>query len=51
MKIALASAPVKNLNIDFNLQVIMDAMAACSGKADLILFGESVLQGFDCRFL
>ena len=48
MKIALASAPVKNLDIDFNLQAIVDAMAACSGKADLILFGESVLQGFDC---
>lgn len=48
MKIALASAPVKNLDIDFNLQAIVDAMATCSGKADLILFGESVLQGFDC---
>ena len=48
MKIALASALVKNLDIDFNLQAIVDAMAACSGKADLILFGESVLQGFDC---
>ena len=35
MKIALASAPVKNLDIDFNLQAIVDAMAACSGKADL----------------
>ena len=48
MKIALASALVKNLDVEFNLNAIVDAMAACSGKADLILFGESVLQGFDC---
>lgn len=47
MKIALASAPVKNRNMEFNLQAMVDAMEDCSGKADLILFGESVLQGFD----
>lgn len=47
MKIALASAPVKNRNIAFNVQSMVDAMENCSGKADLILFGESVLQGFD----
>lgn len=47
MKIALASAPVKNRDIAFNLQAMTDHMKDCSGKADLILFGESVLQGFD----
>ena len=48
MKIALASAPVMNRNIDFNLQAMVDYMKACSGKAELILFGETALQGFDC---
>ncbi len=48
MIIALASAPVKNRNIAFNLQSMIDAVRSCGGKADLILFGESVLQGFDC---
>ncbi len=47
MKIVLASAPVKNRDIAFNLQSMVDAMENCGGKADLILFGESVLQGFD----
>lgn len=47
MRVALASAPVKNRNIAFNVQSMVDAMEKGSGKADLILFGESVLQGFD----
>ena len=47
MKIALASSPVKNRNIEFNMQAIIDAMNKASGQADVILFGESVLQGFD----
>lgn len=47
MKIVLTSVPVKNRNIEFNLQAMVDAMADCRGKADIILFGESVLQGFD----
>lgn len=47
MKIALASAPVMNRDIEFNLQAMTDAIEDCRGKADLILFGESVLQGFD----
>ena len=47
MKIALASAPVINRNIEFNLQEMIDAIEDCSGKTDLVLFGESVLQGFD----
>lgn len=47
MKIALASAPVKNRNIEFNTQAMIEAMNKASGQADVILFGESVLQGFD----
>ena len=48
MKIALASEPVKNRNIEFNTQAMIEAMNKASGQADVILFGESVLQGFDC---
>ena len=48
MKIALASALVKNRNIEFNMQAMIDAMKIASGQAEVILFGESVLQGFDC---
>ena len=47
MKIALASAPVKNRNIEFNIQAMIDAIKNVSNQADLIVFGESVLQGFD----
>ena len=48
MKIALASAPVNNKDIEFNIGSMIDAMRKVSGQADLIVFGESVLQGFDC---
>ena len=48
MKIALASAPVKNKKIELNMQAMIDAMNMVSGQAEVILFGESVLQGFDC---
>ncbi|MDY2769020.1 MAG: nitrilase-related carbon-nitrogen hydrolase [Eubacteriales bacterium] len=47
MKIALASAPVRNGDIEFNLRSMLDSLRACAGNAGLILFGESVLQGFD----
>lgn len=47
MKIALASASVKNRNIEFNIRAMIDAMKEVSAQADVILFGESVLQGFD----
>ncbi len=47
MKVVLASASVKNSDIPYNLQAMKKAMASCCG-ADLIVFGESVLQGFDC---
>ena len=48
MKIALACTPVENRNMDFNEREIHKAISAVSGKADLIVFGEAVLQGFDC---
>lgn len=48
MKIALSSAPVKTRDIEFNMQAMIDAMKKASGLAELIVFGESVLQGFDC---
>ena len=48
MKIALASAPVQTKNVEFNLGTMADAMRRADGQADVILFGESVLQGFDC---
>lgn len=48
MKIALASAPVKNRDVSFNLQAMEAVIDSCKGKAEAIVFGESVLQGFDC---
>lgn len=48
MKIALASAPVKNKNIAFNIKAMVDTIEKAGKHADVILFGESVLQGFDC---
>lgn len=47
MKIALSSAPVKNRNIEFNIRAMIDAIRKAGEQADVILFGESVLQGFD----
>ena len=47
MKIALASAPVKTGDIEYNIASMMDAIRNVCGKADVIVFGESVLQGFD----
>lgn len=48
MKIALASAPVKNRDVEYNLSAMAAYMEHCKGRVDIILFGESVLQGFDC---
>ena len=48
MKIALASAPVKNLDVEYNLSAMATYMEHCKNRADIILFGESVLQGFEC---
>ena len=46
MRILLASAPVINREIEFNLQTLLEYMKAYSGKVELIVFGESLMQGF-----
>lgn len=49
MKIALSSAPVRNKDIPHNLAEMTAALAqAAADGADLVVFGESTLQGFDC---
>ena len=48
MKILLASAPVISREQEFNLQTILEYMKTYRGRAELIVFGEAVLQGFDC---
>ena len=47
MKIGLASYRVENKNTEFNISQIERALSASKGKADLLCFGEAVLQGFD----
>ncbi|MBR2895275.1 MAG: carbon-nitrogen hydrolase family protein, partial [Oscillospiraceae bacterium] len=47
MRIALASAPVKTGDIECNIEAMIAAMRDVRGRADVIVFGESVLQGFD----
>ena len=44
MRILLASAPVINREIEFNLQTLLEYMKAYRGKVELIVFGESILQ-------
>lgn len=48
MKIALASAFVKNKDLEFNIGSMIASMRMVCGQAEMIFFGESVLQGFDC---
>lgn len=48
MKIALASVPVRDRDISYNRNMILQTISTCRGKADLVIFGESVLQGFNC---
>lgn len=47
MKVALAAQPFKNGDVQFNRQVILNTLAECAGRADFVVFGEAVLQGFD----
>lgn len=47
MRIALAAQPVIDRDVPHNLQVILDTVCNLQGQADLIVFGEAVLQGFD----
>ena len=46
MKCALTAAGFINEDLQHNKNVILDNMNACSGSADLVLFGEAFLQGF-----
>lgn len=48
MTIALASAPVRTGDVEHNLTALLQTIRQCGGQAELVLFGESVLQGFDC---
>ena len=47
MKIALAAARFVNGNIPYNVGQMEKMLASVSGRAELICFGESFLQGFD----
>ena len=46
MRCALAAVGFINEDLQHNKQVILDTLKECSGKVDLVLFGESFLQGF-----
>ena len=47
MKIGLVSYRCENGNLPFNLAQIERALRETQGKADLLCFGETFLQGFD----
>ena len=46
MRCALASKGFINGDLQHNKNVIVNTMLACSGEADIIIFGEAFLQGF-----
>lgn len=48
MKIALAAVGFMTNNTAYNLAKIKGLAEQCSDKVDLILLGESFLQGFEC---
>ena len=48
MKIALAAVGFLTNNLYYNFDKIKETVEKHSSQADLILFGESFLQGFDC---
>lgn len=48
MRIVLASNRVLTGNIQQNVESIVREIKEYAAKADLILFGETALQGFDC---
>ena len=47
MNIALAAVGFKNGDIKYNKEKISKIISECNDKADLIVFGETFLQGFD----
>lgn len=48
MTILLAALGFYTHDVEYNQQKIIDTAKSYSGKADLLLFGESFLQGFEC---
>lgn len=46
MKCALAAVGFLNGDVQHNQHVIIDTLQSCSGRADVVLFGEAFLQGF-----
>lgn len=48
MQIALAGLGFITNDLEYNKKKIIDTIEKYSGRADLILFGESFLQGFEC---
>ena len=47
MKYALAGLGFINGDINYNKNIIIDTIKKCSDNTDMIIFGESFLQGFD----
>ncbi len=47
MKVVLAAVGFKTRDVSFNKRKMLSVMDQYAGKADLILFGETFLQGFD----
>lgn len=47
MKIGLVSYKFNNGEIEYNIKKIEKAIISANGKADLLCFGETFLQGFD----
>lgn len=47
MKIGLVSYEFNNGKIEYNIEKIEKAIISANGKADLLCFGETFLQGFD----
>ena len=46
MKCALAAVGFINENLQHNKKVIIETMVKCSKEADMVIFGESFMQGF-----
>lgn len=47
MKCALAAVGFLNKDIEYNKAILADTLKKCAGKADVVIFGEAFLQGFD----
>ena len=47
MIVALAAAGFKNGDISYNKARMAEVIRGLSGRADLVVFGETFLQGFD----